>query len=30
MGLYHSKELKLLLIGYTDAIYLSDPHKAQS
>ena len=30
MGLFYSKESKLQLFGYTDAGYLSDPHKAKS
>ncbi|WKA11447.1 hypothetical protein VitviT2T_028944 [Vitis vinifera] len=30
MGLYDSKESKSQLIGYVDAGYLSDPHKARS
>ena len=30
MGLFYSKELKQQLLGYADARYLSDPHKAQS
>ena len=30
MGVYYSKESKSQLIGYADAGYLSDPHKAQS
>ena len=30
MGLYYSKESKSQLIGYANAGYLSDPHKAQS
>ncbi|CAM8907757.1 unnamed protein product [Rhodiola kirilowii] len=30
MGLFYSKDSKLGLIGYADARYLSDPHKARS
>ena len=30
MGLYYSKESKSQLIGYAEAEYLSDPHKARS
>ena len=30
IGLFYSKVPKLELLGYTDAGYLSDPHKAQS
>ena len=30
MGLYYLKESKLQLIGYANARYLLDPHKAQS
>ena len=30
MGLFYSKVPKLELLGYTDAEYLSDPHKARS
>ena len=30
MGVYCSKESKSQLIGYADAGYLSDPHKARS
>ena len=30
MGLFYSNESKSELNGYTDAEYLSDPHKAQS
>ena len=30
MGLYYSKESKSQLIGYANAGYLSNPHKAQS
>ena len=30
MGLYYSMESKSQLIGYADARYLLDPHKAQS
>ena len=30
MGLYYLKESKSQLIGYVDARYLSDPHKARS
>ena len=30
MGLFYSKESKQQLLGYADAGYLSDPHKAQS
>ena len=30
MGLFYSKVPKLELLGYTDAGYLSDPHKARS
>ena len=30
MGLFYSNESKSELIGYADAGYLSDPHKARS
>ena len=30
MGLFYSNEFKSELIGYADAGYLSDPHKARS
>ena len=30
MGLFHSKAMKPQLLGYADAGYLSDPHKARS
>ena len=30
MGLFYSKESKQQLLGYADAGYLSDPHKARS
>ena len=30
MGLFYSEESKTKLIGYADAEYLSDPHKALS
>ena len=30
MGLFYSKESKKQMLGYADAGYLSDPHKAQS
>ena len=30
MGLFYSDESKTKLIGYADAEYLSDPHKALS
>ncbi|GJT90943.1 hypothetical protein Tco_1079788 [Tanacetum coccineum] len=30
MGLYYQKNLKSKLVGYTDAGYQSDPHKARS
>ena len=30
MGLFYSKTLEPQFFGYTDAGYLSDPHKAQS
>ena len=30
MGLFYSKESKQKLLGYDDAGYLSDPHKARS
>ena len=30
MGLFYSNESMSELIGYTDAGYLSDPHKARS
>ena len=30
MGLFYSKESKQQLLGYADARYLSDPHKARS
>jgi ribonuclease HI len=30
MGLFYSKDSKSGLIGYADAGYLSDPHKARS
>ena len=30
MGLFYSKAMEPQLLGYADAGYLSDPHKAQS
>ena len=30
MGLFYSKEMEPQLLGYADAGYLSDPHKARS
>ena len=30
MGPFYSKELKQQLLGYVDAIYLSNPYKAKS
>ena len=30
MGLFYSKESKQQLLGYADARYISDPHKAKS
>jgi hypothetical protein len=30
MGLFYQKDTKSKLVGYADAWYLSDPHKARS
>jgi hypothetical protein len=30
MGLFYQKDIKSKLVGYVDAEYLSDPHKARS
>ena len=30
MGLFYSRESKQQLLGYVDAVYLSDPHKGRS